>query len=190
MWLAPGNHVLEGRAPGYIPRKETITLDAGTSTDIRWSLVPILSSLSEAKVSSPPLVAHASSEPRVSPFRAGSRGQERKWAAYGVGAAGIAIVGVGAYFGLDTLSKRRESDQHCLADDRCDARGVELNQGAYRSAIYSDIGFATGGILIGAAAYLLLSSPAPAATQQPARGARFRAALVPTPFGVVVAGTM
>jgi hypothetical protein len=176
-WVVPGEHVLEARAPGFAPKRETLALDAGATTEIRWDLVPLPAS---------PLEVPAPSGPAPGEGRDG-----RKTASYIVGGAGVAFVGVGVYAGLQAFRLRSESDGLCPTDATCQKNGRELNESAYRSALISDIGFGAGAVLLGTATYLFLSSGgSSSAPKRPAGASTFRAQIVPTPAGIVAVGTL
>ena len=68
----------------------------------------------------------------------------------------MVALGVGAYFGVQGLSKWSERNDHC-GDAGCDATGVEAGEDASTYAYVSDVGFGLGLLGVGTAAYLLLT---------------------------------
>lgn len=78
--------------------------------------------------------------------------------AYIAGATGLVALAVGSYFGLDARSKWNESEPHCPGD-HCDDVGYGLSEDAQTSARIASVAFGVGLVGIGAATYLVLTSP-------------------------------
>jgi hypothetical protein len=77
------------------------------------------------------------------------------WVASGVGLVGL---GVGAGFGLSSMSKRRESNDHCTGN-LCDQDGVNLRDDAIRSGNVSTIATIAGGAVLVGGIVLLVTAP-------------------------------
>lgn len=77
------------------------------------------------------------------------------WVASGIGLAGL---GVGAGFGINSMSKRRESNDHCTGN-LCDQDGVNLRDDAIRSGNVSTIATIAGGALLVGGIVLLVTAP-------------------------------
>jgi hypothetical protein len=86
------------------------------------------------------------------------------YAAFGLGAVGI---GVGAFFGIDAMSKKSESDDNCTPG--CNEKGVDLSHDARTSARISTVGFGVGLVSVGVGTWLFLTSGAPAETARAPR---------------------
>jgi hypothetical protein len=80
---------------------------------------------------------------------------DRPVAGYLVAGGGVLAIGVGTFFGLRTLSKRRESNGHCPTDSTCTSEGVSLNKEAITSAWIADAGIGLGVLGLGVGAYLI-----------------------------------
>jgi hypothetical protein len=89
----------------------------------------------------------------------------------GMGAAGVAAVVVGSVFGLQAKARADESNAECMPMNVCGLQGKELRDEAFRKAQVSTIAFVTGGVLLGASLYFLLSAP-PAGRATPTLTAR------------------
>lgn len=101
-----------------------------------------------------------------------------------LGVAGLAGIGLGAYFGLQATSKQSESDDgHCDAEGFCDSIGITLRDEAISAATISTIGFIAGGVLLAGGVTLFLTAPSGGAA-----GARPEAAIVLRPAGMAVVG--
>jgi hypothetical protein len=76
-------------------------------------------------------------------------------AAFVVGGLGVVAIGVGAVFGLQAISKRKDSDGECPGG-HCTQAGVDLNDQAKRDAWISNIAIGVGVVSVGVGVYLLL----------------------------------
>jgi hypothetical protein len=87
-----------------------------------------------------------------------SSGGSSKTGGYVVGAIGLVGLGVGTYFGLDSLSKRKQSDDICGAtSSTCTSQeGIDLEKQGKTSAWISNIGFGLGLVGVGVGTYLLV----------------------------------
>lgn len=77
------------------------------------------------------------------------------WVASGVGLVGL---GVGAGFGINSMSKRRDSNDHCTGN-LCDQDGVNLRDDAIRSGNVSTVATIAGGALLVGGIVLLVTAP-------------------------------
>ena len=106
-----------------------------------------------ATVTAPPTgVAKPKSADETTP------GSGRRTAAFVVGGAGLVIAGVGAYFGIRTISSWNSSLARCN-DKGCDREGVDLASDAKTSGFISTIGLAAGGALFATGVILFLTAP-------------------------------
>jgi hypothetical protein len=135
---------------GYIREMEALKAkrDAAPAPVAPQAAPPPLS----AQTSSPPVQVQASQpEGAAPPDAARSSGHA---AAYGVGAGGLALVAVGAVFGVRALSLHGQSNDECPTSTTCSMKGVDLNNDARTSAHLCD-GFVGAGIVaVGVATYL------------------------------------
>jgi hypothetical protein len=77
------------------------------------------------------------------------------WVASGVGLVGL---GVGAGFGINSMAKRRESNDHCDGN-LCNQTGVDLRDDAIRSGNVSTIATIAGGAALVGGIILLVTAP-------------------------------
>lgn len=143
----PGEHTIRGSAPGHLPREEKISLAEGESKTLT------LQPLEAEKTPEPaPSIPEPISPPPPPPP------SNRKLFGYIAGGAGVISIGFGAYFGLQTLNKKEESDRQCPTSSTCSARGVQANKDAYTFANISNIGVGIGLLGLGVGTYLLLTA--------------------------------
>ena len=154
----PGEHPMSASAPGKQTWTKSITVPPGASKTV----VDIPALENEAVVAP---VRQASIVPD-------KPGGNQRTAAIVVGAAGVIGVGVGAVFGIMSLSNHADAKKHCDANNFCDATGVSSGDDAIRAGNISTIAFAAGGVFLAGAGILWLT--APSGTQ--ARSTGFRAA--------------
>lgn len=136
--LDPGEHELIARAPGHALWSKQVKLPPGPSTVTER--VPALKVVDEGAV-----------EPAEEPSNA-------QWiAGWVVGAVGVVALGVGAYFGIDTILKQNESEDHCV-DTLCDADGVALREDGEVSANVANVTIAIGAAAVVTGIVLLVTA--------------------------------
>jgi hypothetical protein len=97
---------------------------------------------------------HPRPEPQESSSGSGARG-----VAVALGVAGVVGLGVGTYFGLDARSKWSDANSQCpMPSAGCNVGARQTGQSADRSATFSTIGFAAGGVLLTGGVVLWLLS--------------------------------
>jgi hypothetical protein len=139
----PGPCTLEVSAPG----KKTWThrVDVGTEPTLLRVIIPRLGDLA-----GPPRPDRPASE---------APPPARRAVGYSIAAAGLAAIGVGSYYGVRTLSKKREGDLHCTGTF-CDDQGLELQDEARTSATVSTVSFALGIASAAVGGWLIVSAGA------------------------------
>jgi hypothetical protein len=155
--MDPGGHVLTASAPGKKTFSESFTVsrELGTHT-LR---LPVLEP-SDALVAPDDVLAHPPREthfqhlePPPPPLGIDSR---RTWGLV-AGGAGLALVGVGAFFGLRAFSERRTADSECDTTS-CTPLGLHAIDSMRMAEAISTIASAAGLAALGGGAYLLLSA--------------------------------
>jgi serine/threonine-protein kinase len=158
----PGEYKIEVTAPGYEPWRTPIKVEGGgASASVR---VPALVKSSEPLNASPSPPASATPSnvgaPPAEPLPARRSDGLSTQQTFGlvVGAIGVVGVGVGSYFGIRALKKNSDAETHCPNSGLCnDLEGVELTEDAKDLAVFSNIAFAAGGLLLGTGAVLYLT---------------------------------
>jgi serine/threonine-protein kinase len=166
-----GVHTIEASAPGRITRKTTVTV-APEKGSVEIVLLPLEKAAETAQApslpASPPPPPTTTSTPPAGPVAAAPPAPEQavsrpqRTTGLVVGAFGLAGLGVGGFFGLQTISKKNASnaDGHCNAASVCDPTGTSLRNDAKSSATLSTV-FTTFGIAaLAGGAVLFLSAPA------------------------------
>lgn len=141
----PGTHKLTATAPGKKPWSQSINLAEGQKQTL---IVPELED-------SP---AGQSTAPAATTGAAAATATKKRTIGFVVGGVGVAALGVGAFFGVRTLSQKKDSDELCPTDTTCTPQGAALSADAHTSAWISNIGIGLGLVGIGVGTYLVLSS--------------------------------
>jgi hypothetical protein len=137
-----GDVEIVAAAPGRQTFRTTVRLEEGRQVSVE---VPTL----EAEVAAAPPASSAAPEdvaPKASPMRP---------VGIGVAAAGVAVLGVGAYFGLTAISKWNDSNKQCPGTV-CNAEGVSLSHDAKQAATISDVTFGLGVAAVAAGVVLFV----------------------------------
>jgi hypothetical protein len=155
--IDPGDHTIEAASAARKPYSRAFRVEPGPSTaDVQ---VPALEEATAA-----PSAPAPAPEPREAPALPTTAemhrdGSGRKTAlAIALAAVGVAGVGLGSYFGLQTLSKNATANDHCPGD-RCDQAGVDAGRDASTAATISTIAFAVGVAGIASGAYFFFLAP-------------------------------
>jgi hypothetical protein len=168
----PGSHKLLVTAPGRQNHERELQIQPGPN--VSKIEVPELRALVEPRSAAP---AKSPSPERNAPPAKDARpsGREplgtQRLAAIGLGGAGLIGIGIGAFFGLKTISRWQDAKSHCQGSGeplKCDERGVELRDSAHTAGTISTIAFSAGGAALAAGAVLWLTTPQP---DQPERAA-------------------
>jgi hypothetical protein len=162
--IDPGDHVVEVTARGKSPWKTTVNV--GPKGDKRSVSVPVLEDASTLPL--PP----GSFAATVTPAAEEHRGMSRtKLAGFVLGGAGLVVLGVGSYFGIEAVGKSSDSKAICpLAS--CNApTAISDNNAAKTDAFVADFAIGAGVVAIGVGAVLVLTSHGSTAAS-PSRGSR------------------
>jgi hypothetical protein len=151
--IDPGAHVVTAAASGKKPFRADITVPA--SPDVLKVTVP---GLEDAPVAAgAPGAAGAAPGGAPGPDTTKGSGSGRTVGLV-VGATGLAAIGIGSYFGLQTLSKWRERNDHCPGGV-CDEAAVAASDAAHTDARIADIAIGLGLVGVGVGTYLFLTAP-------------------------------
>lgn len=175
----PGSHRITASAPGKLPWEGAVSAVEGKVA--RISVPRELPNAVAAELPTPAPVTQRDEPQRqeqVATFPepvVEQRGSTQRTVGYIVGGLGIAGLGVGAGFGIDSLQKRDRSNDHC-AGDLCDAQGVALRDKAIQSGDISTIATVAGGAALLGGIVLVLTAPkGPSRKEAPPTTASFRA---------------
>ena len=164
----PGTHRIAVTAPGKAPWETTVTTREGKTA--RVAVPRDLPALGGAVATGPaPLEPNAASTTTTSssaatateafpePVVEGHGGAQRA-VGWVVSSLGFVSVGVGAGFGLSSLSKRNDSRAHCNTVG-CDSEGVSLRDDAVRNGNVATITMIAGGAALAGGLLLVLTAP-------------------------------
>jgi hypothetical protein len=108
----------------------------------------------------------------------------KRMIAYVAGGTGLVAVGIGSYFGLRAITKKKQSEEHCNGS-LCDPEGLELNDRADRAATVANVAFGVGLVGLGVGTYFYLTSmPEKSPNPSTDKGVSVRVA----PAGIQIAG--
>ena len=172
--LDPGDHAVRATAPGKKPFIESFAVQArGAQRTIH---IPALADDETAPppAATQPVTGHgadAAPVPRESTASHGTSNQ-RIWAVV-VGGAGVAALGVGAYFGVSAFSEKKTVENDCSAAQRCTPAGDQAKTSLSTAETVSTIATLGGVAAVGVGVVLWLSGGSSAsASAQPAASLR------------------
>jgi hypothetical protein len=186
----PGSYRIRALADDYEPFTQTVKVDKQPTTTVT---VPELKRI-ETSVT-PPVVPPPTTPPvrpvepppvtPPAPTEAPESTPTLRYVGYGVGAAGVALVGVGVVFGLSAKSKWSDAQDMCTGSTeplQCTKDGVALHDDAVSAATISTITTIAGVAMIGGGvAMIILGKPE-------RRSVALRPMLGPNVAGVAVGG--
>ncbi|HVJ93179.1 MAG TPA: hypothetical protein VM580_25435, partial [Labilithrix sp.] len=180
----PGLHRITASAPGKKPWEGAVRATEGKT--VRISIPPprpvaagkdarervVLAPTATASPPPPVQRKEPLSLPQDSTPVGDTPGSTQRAIGFVLAGIGIAGMGTGAGFGIDSLQARAKASDHC-AGDLCTARGVALRDRAIESGDASTISMAAGGaVLIGGIVLLLTAPRAGPRPQAPSRAFR------------------
>jgi hypothetical protein len=158
----PGSHRITATAPGKQPWEGAVSASEGKVA--RISIPRELPSASVAAapviVGPPPMAQHNDPAP-VNTFPepiVEQRGSTQRTIGWVIGGLGVAGLGVGAGFGIDSLRKRDDAKDHC-SGDLCDPEGIRLRDRAIQSGDIATITSIAGGAALLGGLVLVLTAP-------------------------------
>ena len=159
--IDPGHHVLAAHAPRRQPWSGAV--DIGPEHDVQTVTVGALAPEAADSAASPPPATDATPPP-ASPDTS-TPGSWKRPAGWIVGGAGLAVVGVGAVFGVMAITKSSDAKSKCSTSSCTDPAAVSENQDAKTSATVSDVAIGVGVAAVAVGAWFLFTAPsAPSAS--------------------------
>jgi hypothetical protein len=157
--LDPGDHVVRATAAGKKPFVESFAVQAGASQ--RTVHIPALAvddatQGTTARVETTPQQASPVDGATFEPAPANGTGSRRTFA-WVLGGAGVAMVGVGTYFGVRAFSEKSTVENECDRTMRCTPAGVDAKSALSTSETISTAAILGGVAAIGAGVYLWVS---------------------------------
>jgi hypothetical protein len=150
--LDPGDHAVRATSPGKKPFMQSFVAQADTAQ--REIHIPALADDEDGPA--PANVANPPQGESATPGRGAS--SQRTWA-WVVGGAGVAAVGVGAFFGVSAFSDKQTVQNNCDASNRCTPAGSQAKTSLSTAETISTITTLGGIAVIGVGVYLWLSGP-------------------------------
>lgn len=160
--IDPGPHDIGASAPGRKAWAEHVQITTNGSTFT--IIVPTLLDDPDAAAATNPAILPGQGshgDHPLPPEKPQSDGSTQR--VLGVAVAGVGVVSavVGIFFGLHASARLDESntDNRCVANNRCTQIGVDDRSDAQTAALLSDVGFIAGGVLIAGGAALFFTAP-------------------------------
>jgi hypothetical protein len=163
----PGDHVVRATAPDKKPFVESFALQAGPAgRTVRVSFLDAETPVPTPAAATPrgDSASESSATVKGSPAR-------RTWG-WVIGGAGVAMVGVGAYFGIHAFSMKSTAESECDAAGACTPAGNDAMSSMKTSETISTVSFLAGAAAVGVGAYLVLSAGGPSASSPPTAALR------------------
>ena len=89
-----------------------------------------------------------------------SAGDVQRTVAFALGAAGVAVIGAGAYLGITAIKGNNDAASRCPQSPQCtDPQAIALTSDALRAADASTVMFVGGGVLLATAVGLYVMAP-------------------------------
>lgn len=169
--IDPGKQTFEATAPGYEKwLDDQVVVEAKPGVTI--VRVPALSKISvpiTPPVEKDKSVVVVKPDPAAQPAGSSGISTLSTQRIVGIAVAGVGVAGVivGSVFGGQTLSKVKEADAFCSADDppKCTQPGFDLHQQANTTAMISNLGLGIGGAAIIGGIVLFAVAPSQKKTQ-------------------------
>jgi hypothetical protein len=162
MPVDPGEHVVRATAPGRKPFVESFVASPGATRTVHVVLAE-----EDASGAAP-------APPTPPPREATERRESSNRGTWGlvIGGAGVALVGVGAFFGVQAFSQKHTAEGECSAAGQCTPAGVDAMSSMKTSETVSTITTIAGAAALAGGVYLVLTSPSapdPASARATAR---------------------
>jgi hypothetical protein len=151
----PGAHLIQASAAGKKPWTHTAQVPPGGAS------IPVTVPALESQPESAAAPVAAAAGPRNDATSVADPGAGQRMAGLVVGGLGLAGIGVGIVFGLQSRSKQSDAKQYCEPSNPnvCERHGVELNDEAKSAATIATVGLAAGGALVIGGVVLYLTAP-------------------------------
>ena len=158
--LDPGTHRVEAFAPGKKAWSTSVSVSPQSSSEV--TVPPLEDASPSVPVPMPPTVAVPVVIP-ASPPEEGSRGGGQRVLGLIVGGAGVVGLGVGAAFGLESLSHWSSAKNACpgltCPTGSAATTGQQASNEAKTAADVSTVAFIAGGVALAAGAVLFFTAP-------------------------------
>lgn len=180
----PGVHKVSAEAPNKTRWEGTVEVEPGGVT-----ATITLPTLEDA-----PKQAEASTTPTSAVVGGGAAGTDeaggsnQRLYAYATGGAGIVLLGVGTFFGLQAISKNNDSSQYCDATTCREQAGVDLRDEAQTSGNIATAAFIVGGAAVAGGLVLYLTAPDSTGSEAKAPALALRGSLTPSTVSAVLSG--
>ncbi len=149
----PGDHVVRATAPGKKPFSESFAMQAGPVT----RTVHVSFEAADA-----PVAPEASPAPTSGAVESARPSSSRQTWGLVIGGSGIAMIGVGAFFGINAFSMKHTAEGECSAAGVCTPAGNDALGTMKTSETISTVSVLAGIGALGVGAYLVLFPAKPA----------------------------
>jgi hypothetical protein len=162
----PGEHVVEAVAPGKVAWSTHVVVNG--NGDTKSVDIPPLGDQApategaEPAEKAPPLgqLAPDTNPPEPEAAPPAHRGSPQRTTGLVIGAAGLASIAVGSYFGVEALSNSNDAKKVCSPSNCTNSNAVHTNEDAKTDAAVTDVLVGAGLAAVLAGALVFLSAPA------------------------------
>jgi hypothetical protein len=164
----PGDYTIEASAPGKKTWSSVASVAPSgavtvTIPELEAGDVPAGAPAAAVAAGSAPTPGSDGSLPSSTPDTTPRSSNKQRTIGLVVGGAGVVGLGLGAVFGLQSMSKHSSYMSHCT-NNVCDPAAVPLHDEAVKAGNLSTITFIAGGALVAVGGVLWLTSPSSAPT--------------------------
>lgn len=189
--LDPGAHRVEAVAPGKKTWSTAVTVKRQSSTEV--TIAPLEDASPAAAVAVPPPPLSPVVGPTPAPPVAGSGGGQRVLGLV-VGGIGVVGLGLGAAFGLESISRWSSARSACpgltCAPGSAATTGQQASNDAKSAADISTVAFIAGGVALAAGAVIFFTAPSRTGTREGAASLHLAPLMARDGGGVVLAGAL
>lgn len=174
LWGTPmpadgGEHAIGATAPGRAAWSTTASVPVERGAVVVKIDAPATTTTTPGAAAAPATPPARSAAATPAPATSGLPAQ--RWAAIGVGAAGVVGVVIGSVFGARAFSTWSDAKQnHCGGGTVCDEEGLALGDRARSAGTVSTVAFVAGGALVAGGVALWLTAPSPRDAPSTKRG--------------------
>jgi hypothetical protein len=168
----PGKHTVSATAPARLPWRIDVEVEEGKTASVDVPVLAVAPAPPVAPAVPPPSTLPAVAPSPLAPVPAGaeapSGGSGRRTIGLIVGGVGVVVAGVGAFFGVEALSKNSDSNsQGNCSGNLCNSTGYSLRHDAITDGTLSTVlvGVGAAAIVGGGVLWLTAPSGAPSAAR-------------------------
>ena len=159
-----GEHLIEAKAPDYLPFAERV-LVKGEGATVVFAIPKLDPVPPPPPPPPPPVIARPEESPKAAAHEKPAGLPTQRVLALTAGGVGVAGVVVGSIFGLQAMSKANRAEETCDGPTCSSPGGAEAGNDAHDAGTVATVGMIVGAVGIGAGLVLWFSTPAESTTR-------------------------